>query len=1226
MLELHERDLFDAPQSRRSQLHVWKELNVPDTGFSINRFVCVVWMAIVGAVAATPVQASVPVGINMAPVYYFNTEWFFVDAMKSSSRWFPQQVSGGPWDTGANLTLTADGWPILAPGQAAATVMFVDIQGHYPGGNYICLYEGQGTIEFGGDAHLVSQTPGRMVVNVQPSNTGIVLRITSTPNPSNPIRNVRMIMPGFEATYLSQPFHPTFLARLQNYKVLRFMDWQRTNGTTQVNWSQRVLPSYRTQALEGGVSIEHMIKLCNTLGADPWFCIPHTATDDYVRQFARLVRDTLNPALKVYIEHSNEVWNGGFQQAAYAQQQGLQMGLASDPYLAGVRYHSLRSVQIFNIWNQEFGAQQNRIVRVLGAQHDNPWIGRQIMDFQNAWQKADAIAVAPYFGYGLGLPNQANNTAAMTIDQILDAARADMLGNRRNLTLEGVHDAQTRGLKYIAYEGGQHLVGVGSAMSNATLNNKFWQANRHPRMGDLYTEDLNTWSAAGGDLFVEYSSAGRYTEWGSWGTFEWQNQPVNTAPKYSAIQNFISSTGTAPPKLVQLTGNMADERFGFNVASAGDINNDGKPDILVSGPRASVGAPAGGHVMVYSGTNSALLFYKVGHGAGDQFGYSAVGAGDVNGDGFGDIIIGAFGNDEAGTDAGKVFVYSGKTQTLLYSITGSTPGERFGFSVAKLGDVNGDGRSDFAVGGWGANGAAGRVRVYSGSTGNVLYTINGLSAGERLGYSVAGVGDVTGDNVPDLVVGAPWGRNPANVQTGRAYVFNGANGALVQTRYGESNGAKFGRTVAHVGDVNGDGRNDYGVGAFNSNANGYQSGKAYIFSGTGPTLFTQAGAAAQHRFGLAISGIGDINFDGRADFAIGSHRAGGSGRVYVYTGGSSTPVAIYRGDYMGDKFGHNISSFGDRNGDGRPDFLVGAWGCSSGGFHAGRAYVISGAITSQSESIPLGEYSDDQYWLSVIMPSVPVDQAPGVDTGSGGNALASAGSPISAGGQFAGGANEAQGGIAGMGEESASSSVAVAATYVTAPASELDGVALSLLTSRAAQVGLDAIEQLDAESGATLRNSAFVSPFDAGGELAVQGDYIQTHRGVLAVHIGASGHERLAIEGTAKLGGALVLTVDESAQLAVGDAFEIVSAGAVAGSFSTVFTPVTAAGLTLQVEVQEDRVIARVVPVSDLAGAVDLATWIELQNAADESQDTLAGAHIGALPQWFKRAVAISGS
>ncbi len=513
-----------------------------------------------------------PVGVNLSHIDYSMVEWVFVDAMKGASRWFPQLVSGGPWDTGAFLEQTSDGYPILAPGQAAATLMFAELKGHYPGGQYICLYDGQGTIEFGNDAHIVSQTPGRIVLNVTPTDGGIILRITSTPNPSNPIRNVRVLVPGTESTYQSQPFNQTYLQKLSKYSVIRFMDFQRTNNSPLVNWSDRPKPSDRTQATDRGVALEYMIKLCNTLGADAWFCMPHKANDQFIQQFATMVKEQLNPGLKVYIEHSNETWNGGFQQAGYCQQQGLAAGLSGDPYLAQVRWHSKRSVEIFNIWKNVFGTQSNtRLVRVLAGQHDNPWVGRQIMDYNNAYQNADAFAVAPYFGSNLGWPDSANQTASMSISQILDAAQQNIY-TRRAMTVEAFGDAHARGLELIAYEGGQHLCGVGSAANNATLTDKFVQANRDPRMKNLYLEDLYGWVQSGGGVFCAYASAGHYGQWGSWGVMEWQDQPRSQAPKYDALMTFIENwEGTNPPP-PSLAGDTVDS-VNFQPPPDGFVNS-----------------------------------------------------------------------------------------------------------------------------------------------------------------------------------------------------------------------------------------------------------------------------------------------------------------------------------------------------------------------------------------------------------------------------------------------------------------------------------------------------------------------------------------------------------------------------------------------------------------------------------------------------------------------------
>jgi len=493
------------------------------------------------------------IGMNFVALSYYSPEWAFTDAMKQSMKWLPQEANGSTWDTGDPLTTDANGWPILGTNkfgkpEAAGTVMYRDIKGHYPAGQYVCLYEGQGTITFGFDAHIVSQEPGRIVVAVDnPTDNGIYLKITAS-NPSNYIRNVRLMLPGFENS--SDEFHPLFLQRLAPFKVLRFMDWQHTNISKNKNWAERNTPYTQTQDDERGVAVEHMVDLCNALQADPWFCVPHLATDDYVTQFAKLVRDRLDSNLKVYIEHSNEVWNGAFGgvngQFQYCIDKGKALGYdqgGAGIYLAGLRYHSERSVQIFNIFKSVFGGT-DRLVRVLGAQGANPWTGQQIMDWKNAYQNADALAVAPYFGYAL---NDDPNVANMSVQQILTYLQTSIANNENPLAVQNANNAHTRGLKLVAYEAGQHLCNAGVNLTNQAVADKFIAANHHPTMYNLYMQSLNGWTAAGGDMFCAFAAWSTYSKWGSWGAMEYQDQDPSpaTAPKYSAMVDYIAQQQAA---------------------------------------------------------------------------------------------------------------------------------------------------------------------------------------------------------------------------------------------------------------------------------------------------------------------------------------------------------------------------------------------------------------------------------------------------------------------------------------------------------------------------------------------------------------------------------------------------------------------------------------------------------------------------------------------------------
>jgi len=169
--------------------------------------------------------------------------------------------------------------------------------------------------------------------------------------------------------------------------------------------------------MSGGVAPELMIDLCNRQKVDPWFCVPHLASDDFVKQFAALVRKKLDKERKVYVEYSNECWNGQFAQARYCAEQGAKLGLSKNRYEGQLRYYSQRSVEVFDVWEKELG--KDRLVRVLATQSANPWTGTTVLDWKNAHERADAVAIAPYFGNRFGDPKTADAVARMSVEDVL---------------------------------------------------------------------------------------------------------------------------------------------------------------------------------------------------------------------------------------------------------------------------------------------------------------------------------------------------------------------------------------------------------------------------------------------------------------------------------------------------------------------------------------------------------------------------------------------------------------------------------------------------------------------------------------------------------------------------------------------------------------------------------------------------------------------------------------
>ena len=464
---------------------------------------------------------------------------------------------------------------------------------------------------------------------------------------------------------------------------------------------------------------------------------------------------------------------------------------------------------------------------------------------------------------------------------------------------------------------------------------------------------------------------------------------------------------------------------GWSVASAGDVNGDGFADVIVGGGFVAGSYVVFGHAPGFAatfdlatldGTNGFKLSDEV---LGDFSGKSVASAGDVNGDGFDDIIVGAIFADPHGTDSGASYVVFGKAAGFAaniqlssldgsngFKLSGAAPRDRSGYSVASAGDVNGDGYDDVIIGAPAAdpNGSySGTSYVVFGKAGGFaanldLSSLNGTngfrlngSDGDLSGRSVASAGDVNGDGFGDLIVGA-YAAQPNGQNSGETYVVFGKAGVFAAdmdlssldgtTGFKLIGGAEFdqsGRSVASAGDVNGDGFADLIVGANYADPNGMDSGASYVVFGHAstfaPTLdlstldgingFRVSGAAAYDSSGFSVASAGDFNGDGFDDLIIGAayaHPNGeGSGASYVVFGKASgfganinlsaldgsngfrlPGVAAYDGN------GRTVASAGDVNGDGYDDLIVGARGVDTNGANSGASYIVFGGAFGES--------------------------------------------------------------------------------------------------------------------------------------------------------------------------------------------------------------------------------------------------------------------------------------
>lgn len=469
--------------------------------------------------------------------------------------------------TKGNVQYDRYGWPTsIPPGAQAGTRILNKLPaGTIPSGIYTVLYDGEGALEYGNDASLVEHMPGRDLINITPGNDkqlSATLYIKAT-NPRNYLRNIRILPQGgicssnpfrrvanssqcSRGDYLSFEqhsgkiiFNPDYLNYMKDFRVIRFMNMSGITRNPVYAWEDRASIDQATWGgAEGirGAPMEVMVELANRLHADPWFSMPHAASDDFIRRFADYVRVNLDPTLKVYVEYTNEAWNGIFTQHAYVKQQGQRLGLDPDPNKAAWKYYSKRSVEVFRIWEQAFGGDQ-RVVRVMAGLVGSTQMTETIMSFNDAFRYTDAYAVAPYVYGDYTALRKARNVG--DIFRIMtDAQYPHSLPNEIKSIQKQADLTRRFGVDLIAYEGGQHLVDNQTKSNDQHPNDLFYQANRSPQMGVIYKRLLDGWRQAGGKLFVHYTTPRIYQKFGSFGAKEYITQPDSQAPKHQAMLSF----------------------------------------------------------------------------------------------------------------------------------------------------------------------------------------------------------------------------------------------------------------------------------------------------------------------------------------------------------------------------------------------------------------------------------------------------------------------------------------------------------------------------------------------------------------------------------------------------------------------------------------------------------------------------------------------------------------
>jgi hypothetical protein len=405
-----------------------------------------------------------------------------------------------------------------------------------------------------------------------------------------------------------------------------------------------------------------------------------------------------------------------------------------------------------------------------------------------------------------------------------------------------------------------------------------------------------------------------------------------------------SAPGISQTALYSYHGSYAYEQVGANVADGGDLNGDGLHEILIAVPGDNTLSNQAGAVRVYDGASGALVLNLLGPEHGAETGRGLANAGKIDGDAIDDIVVGSPGEFIPGlTTGGTVRLYSGATGALIRTHYGGTSAYDWGAAVAGLGDLDGDGRSEYIATDplaptANSNGIA---KVYSGATGAVLHTHLGDIA-DRLGASVANLGDLDGDGKPDYGIGAHTDDNSAGVDAGCVRLYSGASGTLFRTIEGPGPNALFGFKLARAGDVDGDARQDIAV-TFLDDPFAFGRFRVRIHSGaTGALIRTLTGECIDDGFGTSLAAIGDWDGDGREDLAVGTMR---KDYAQIVSGRTGAVLATWRERYEYAQYAGQIavSGIGDLNGDGRPDLVMGFSRDDIGGLDSGTVRVYSDA-------------------------------------------------------------------------------------------------------------------------------------------------------------------------------------------------------------------------------------------------------------------------------------------
>jgi hypothetical protein len=486
--------------------------------------------AVAPVTTTTTTTATSTLGVNTSTIQYWGGSRPFMNLIYGST--WSMNGGGGNADIPPE-DLDANGWVKSLPaGYHAGRALSIPSTS----ADIVCTYVGNGLLNVVGPVvSNVAQSPGKTTFHYTSSYPNIQwASIYYDVDPANYIRNIDCREAGASTANLA----PEFVNAAKGFQVIRFLGWDEAVNTNapSITWANRNKLGDGDYVANDGVPVELMVDLANQTGADPWFTIPYNADDDYITKFATYVRDHLAAGRKAYVENSNEVWNFGFPQATQAMNEGIAEGLPGDiggNFQRTAERSGEKTKHVMDIWSGVFAGQMNRLVRIFAWQNASPGYGE--IGLKYALPSVDAYSTAPYFAF---MPS---DFTGQSLDDIMNTVLPGKISETVGLAAQNKAIAAKYNLRFIAYEGGQHVV----LPSNLTLLD---QIERDSRMYTLYKNYINLWnSQAGGDSLVLTNLQGGINSAGAWGMQEWIGQPIgiSTTPKMQAVREFLGVATTS---------------------------------------------------------------------------------------------------------------------------------------------------------------------------------------------------------------------------------------------------------------------------------------------------------------------------------------------------------------------------------------------------------------------------------------------------------------------------------------------------------------------------------------------------------------------------------------------------------------------------------------------------------------------------------------------------------